>query len=142
MLETALFALLSQKESLQALLGTSPFRFFPDVPPENNAWPCARYQVISQMPTYLLSGQNVMETTRIQIDGLSGGASGAQYLAARQVVIAIRKIIEGFRGELPAAAGFPAVNVAWVEVVGARDLYTQDSRAFGYSMDFMFHRYP
>jgi len=50
-------------------------RVYPMVEPENPAYPCARYRVISNPSTYLVSGAPARYgNVRIQVDSLSGGA--------------------------------------------------------------------
>jgi hypothetical protein len=68
MLEAGLQQLVAANAAVQAILGTAPVRLFPLTPPEDVAYPCATYQVISDAPSYLLAGDTEIEVKRIQID--------------------------------------------------------------------------
>jgi hypothetical protein len=136
MLVAGIQNLVAASSAVQALIG-NPARFYPVVLPENPVYPCASYQVISDIPEYVLSGTKTIQQVRLQVDTWSGGPANATYLAAKNVQLAIRAALEGFRGQL-----LDGTNVAWIEVKHAADLYEQNARAYRTTMDYMIHFYP
>jgi hypothetical protein len=136
MIEQGIAQLVAANAAVQALIG-NPARFYPVLVPEDAAYPCASYQVISDTPVDLLDGTRTLQPLRMQIDTWSGGPVNASYGAAKNVQAAIRSLLEGFRGQLP-----EGTNVAYIHVAMARDLYEQDARCYRTSTDFVIYFYP
>lgn len=136
MLEVGIQNLVAADSGVQALIG-NPARFYPVALPEDPSYPCASYQVISDVPSYTLAGPGGIEVKRIQIDTWSGGTVSASYLAAKNVQAAIRAVLELFYGELP-----DGTRVAGIFVAHSMDLYEQDARVYRTTTDYMVHFYP
>jgi hypothetical protein len=136
MLEAGIQALVGANAAVQALIG-NPVRFYPVVLPEDPTYPCASYQVISETPQDLLSGELSIYPIRLQVDSWSGGTLNATYAAAKAVQAAIRAVMESFSGALP-----DGTRVAYIHVVNANDLFEQDARCYRTSTDFMIYIYP
>jgi Protein of unknown function (DUF3168) len=135
MLEVGIQNLVAANAGVQALLG-NPARFYPVVLPEDPAWPCASYQLISDVPDYLLRGVGI-EVKRLQVDSWSGGPTGASYLAVKNIDAAIRAVLDRFTGQLP-----DGTNVGAIFVANSRDEFEQDARAYRVTTDYMIHFYP
>lgn len=136
MLEVGIQNLVAADSGVQALIG-SPARLYPVALPEDPTYPCASYQVISDIPDYTLDKASNIEVKRIQIDAWSGGTVNASYLAAKNVQAAIRAVLELFYGALP-----DGTRVAGIFVANSTDLYEQDARAYRTTTDYMVHFYP
>lgn len=136
MLEAGIQNLIAADAGVQALIG-DPARLYPVALPEDPAFPCASYQVISDVPDYLLAGTSSIEVKRVQVDTWSGGTNNATYAAAKQVQAAIRTVLESFRGQLA-----DGTRVAGIFVANAVDLFEQDARAYRTTTDYMVHFYP
>jgi len=134
-IEQGIAEFVAASSAIQALIG-NPARFYPVLLPENVTYPCASYQVVSEVPNYLLSGESPMNQIRLQVDTWSGGASSATYAAAKAVQAAIRALLEGFSGPLP-----DGTNVAVILVSGSRDLYESDARCYRTTTDYMVQFY-
>lgn len=134
MVEAGIQQLLAANAGVQAVIGT---RIYPVLVPEDVTYPCASYQVISDVPLYLLAGSVALETKRIQIDTWSGGASNATYTAVKAAQAAIRAALESFRGPLP-----DGTIVAGIFVANAIDSFEQDARSYRTSTDYMVTFYP
>lgn len=119
---------------LQAIIGT---RFYPVVLPEDPAYPCAVYLVVSDVPEYDLQGKVAMRAMRLQIDTWSGGLETAKWSDAKAAQAAFRCLLEGFRGKLPSGD-----VVAGIFVATAQDLYEPDARAYRTITDYLIHFYP
>jgi hypothetical protein len=117
--------------AVQAIIGK---RFYPVVLPEDPQYPCASYQVISDVPEYTLDATPGMISTRIQIDTWSGGTANATFSDAKNAQLAIRTLLEYFRGQLP-----DGTWVSGILVANARDGYEQDARAYRCTTDFMIY---
>jgi hypothetical protein len=135
MLEVGIQNLVAANAGVQALLG-DPARFYPVLLPEDPDWPCASYQLISDVPDYLLRGVGI-EVRRLQVDSWSGGPVSASYLAVKNIDAAIRAVLEGFSGELP-----DETRVAGIFVINSHDGYEQDARAYRTTTDYRIHFYP
>ena len=135
MIEIGIAQLVAAASGVQAVIG-NPARFYPVLVPEDPTCPCASYQVISEVPNYLLNGSSDLNQIRLQIDTWSGGLQNASYLSAKQAQAAIRAVLESFTGTLP-----DGTRVAWIEVSSARDLYEQDARCYRTTTDYMIHFY-
>jgi hypothetical protein len=120
--------------AVQAIIGT---RFYPVTLPEDPLYPCASYQLISDVPDYLLKGQQGIEVKRIQVDTWSGGATNASYLDAKNAQGALRALLEGYVGLLS-----DGTRIAGVFVHDAVDLFEQDARAYRTRTDYLIHFYP
>lgn len=151
MLESGIAQLVIAGESaaaiaVRAIIGT---RFYPVVPPEDVTYPCCTFQVISDVPDYLLGGDQALEVMRIQIDSWSGGSSNANYSDAKSAQLAIRLLLAGQPGT-PTQAAIPCFSgplpdgtvVAAIFVANAEDGYEQDARAYRARTDYMVHFYP
>jgi hypothetical protein len=136
MIEVGIAQLIAANAAVQALIG-SPARLYPVLVPEDPTYPCASYQLISEVPRYLIDGSSAMNQIRFQIDTWSGGLQNASYLTAKAVQAAIRAVLEGFTGLLSDGS-----HVAWIEVVSARDLYEQNARCYRTSTDYMIYFNP
>jgi len=136
MLEVGIQNLIAANSAVQALIG-NPARLYPVELPENPAWPCATYQVISDVPDYTLTPGNNLEVKRVQVDTWSGGPDNASYLAVKNIQAAIRAVLELFRGELP-----DGTIVAGIFVANSADLFEQDARAYRTTTDYLVHYYP
>ena len=134
MLEAGIQQLLAANGGVQAVIGT---RIYPVLVPEDVTYPCASFQVISDVPEYLLDGTQGIGTTRIQVDTWSGGASNATYAAAKAAQVAIRAVLETFRGALP-----DGTQIAGIFVANALDTFEQDARAYRTTTDYMVMYYP
>lgn len=131
MLEQGFYQRVVADSGVQAVIG-NPARFYPVLLPESPTYPCASYQVISDVPDYTLDGGQGMNQKRIQVDTWSGGASSASYMDAKNAQAAIRAALETFRGQLP-----DGTWVAGILVANAKDEYEQDARAYRTTTDFM-----
>ena len=136
MLEAGIQQLVADNLAVKAIIG-NPARFYPVLLPDDPTYPCASYQVISDVSDYLLDGTISLSSIRIQVDTWSGGSSGANYADAKNTQAAIRSLLEGFSGLLP-----DGTRVAFIRVVDARDLFEQDARSYRTSTDFMVYYYP
>lgn len=137
MVEAGIAQRISANSGVQALLG-NPARVYPMVEPENPAYPCARYRVISNPSTYLVSGAPARYANiRIQVDSLSGGASGARYSDAKAAQAAIRTALDLFVGTLP-----DGTKVTGIFVKNETDGYGQDGRTYVCSTDFEVNYVP
>jgi hypothetical protein len=136
MLEAGIQALVAANAAVQAIIG-NPARFYPVVLPEDPTYPCASYQVISEVPVYRLNGNLSIYPVRLQVDTWSGGLENATYAAVKNMQAAIRAVLEGFKGTLS-----DGTKVAYIEVAGAADLFEQDARCYRTSTDFMIYVYP
>jgi hypothetical protein len=140
MLEAGIQELVVADAGVQALIGT---RFYPVILPENIGtpngppFPAASFQVINDVPDYILSGVSPLEVKRLQVDTWSGGPDQASYASVRNVQAAIRAVLEGYKGTLP-----DGTAVAGIFVANARDLFEQDPRAYRTTTDYMIHFYP
>lgn len=137
MLEEGIQQLVDANSAVQAILGNDPVRFYPTILPARPAYPCATYQVISDIPEYVLGGAAGIEIKRIQIDTWSGGTDGASYGDTKNAMAAIRAVLDGFSGPLP-----DGTRVAGIFVANGRDEFEQDARAYRCSMDILVHFYP
>jgi hypothetical protein len=146
MLEEGLQALVVANSAISALIGT---RFYPVIPPEDVTYPCATYQVISDVPDYELVGVPVaIVPVRIQIDSRSGGVSNASYGAARGVERAIRLLLAG-KAKTATSDGIPCFSgalpngtiVASIMLVNYHSGYNQDAREYVCSADYMVRYY-
>jgi len=129
MLVAGLQQLVVADAGVQAAIGT---RFYPVLIPENVTYPCATYQVISDVPDYLLDGTKGLATIRLQVDTWSGGPANATYAQAKAAQKAIRSVLELYRGVLP-----DGTRVAGVFVTNAMDGFEQDSRSYRTTTDYM-----
>jgi len=136
MLTDGIQALVAANAAVKALIG-NPARFYPVLVPEDPTYPCASYQVISEVPSYLLSGASPLNQIRLQVDTWSGGLQSASYASAKAVQAALRAVLEGYRGTLP-----DGTRVAAIFVDSARDLYEDDARSYRTTTDYMIHFYP
>ncbi len=134
MLESGLHDLVVGAAGVQAVIGD---RFYPVVLPEDVAYPCASYHVISDTPSYTLAGDSTLASMRIQVDTWSGGASNASYAAAKAAQAAIRAVLDLYRGQLS-----DGTRVAGIFVANALDLYEQDARCYRTSTDYIVNYYP
>jgi hypothetical protein len=133
MLESGIQQLVVANAAVAALIGT---RFYPVLVPEDAIYPCASYQVISDVPDYRMADAGI-EVKRLQVDTWSGGTSSATYSAARAVQAAIRAVLELYRGTLPSGT-----VVAGIFVANSQDEFEQDARSFRTTTDYMVHFYP
>jgi hypothetical protein len=142
MLESGIQALVIANAAVAALIGT---QFYPVTPPEDVTGTFATYQVISDVPPYLLSGFPAgVNPMRLQIDTWSGGTSTATYGAAKAAQAAIRKLLAGTPKTLT-SAGSPCFSgalpggtlVAGILVINAMDGFEQDSRSYRCTTDFL-----
>jgi len=131
LLEQGFYARVAANSGVQAIIG-NPARFYPVILPESPTYPCASYQVISDVPEYTLDLTAGVSQKRIQVDTWSGGPDAASYLDAKNAQAAIRAALEGFRGQLPDGTWVTGILVA-----NAKDEYEQDARAYRTSTDFL-----
>jgi hypothetical protein len=142
MLEVGIAQLVAANAGVQALIG-NPARLYPVVLPDNigtpngPAWPCATYQVISDVPEYVLPAGTAIEVKRIQVDTWSGGPDNASYAAAKAVQAAIRAVLDLYFGQLA-----DGTRVAGIFVAHSMELFEQDARAYRTTTDYMVHFYP
>lgn len=135
MLEVGIQNLVVADTGVQAILGT-PARLYPVVLPDDPTYPCATYQLISDVPAYTLSPGSNIEVKRLQIDTWSGGPNGGSYMDAKSAAAAIRAVLELFSGQLP-----DGTLVAAIFVENSTDIFEQDARAYRTTTDFMVHFY-
>lgn len=121
---------------VQSTIG-NPARFYPLLVPESAVYPCATYRVISDTPSYTLTGPSPLNLVRIQVDTWDGGTQNASYAQAKAAQAAIRAALELFAGQLP-----DGTWVAGIFVANAMDLYEQDARSYRTSTDFVVNYYP
>lgn len=136
MLEAGIQELIGANAGVQALIG-NPARLYPVVLPEDAVYPCATYQVISDVPVYVLPAGTAIEVKRIQVDTWSGGPDNATYAAAKAVQAAVRAVLELYYGQLA-----DGTRVAGIFVAHSMDLFEQDARAYRTTTDYMVHFYP
>lgn len=143
MIEAGIQQLVAASSAVQELIG-SPARFYPVLLPEDVTWPCASYQVISDVPEYTLQVPSALNqvraqlsSMRLQIDSWSGGPTNASYATARAIDSAIRGVLDGFIGQLP-----DGTNAGGILIVDSRALFEQDARAYRISTDYRVWYYP
>ena len=134
MLEAGIQQLVVADATVNSLIGT---RFYPVLVPENPTYPCATFQLISDVAGYSMSYEKGMEMKRIQVDSWSGGVEGASYLAAKNTDIAIRNVLELYRGTLP-----DGTIVGGIFVANSLDTYEQDARCYRTTTDYLVNYYP
>jgi hypothetical protein len=133
-LEAGIHQLVTADPGVQAVIGD---RFYPVVMIENTIYPCASYQVISDVPEYALDRSPGVEAIRLQVDTWSGGASNANYSDVKAAQAAIRKVLDLYSGLLP-----EGTRVAAIFVATASDTFEQDARCYRTTTDYMVHFYP
>ena len=129
MLEAGIAQLVMGNSGVQALINT---RFYPVLLPDDPVYPCASFQLISDVPDYLLNQSRATEVKRLQVDTWSGGASSASYLTSKNVQTAIRAALELFSGQLSEGTWVNSIQVA-NEVDG----YEQDARVYRTTTDYL-----
>lgn len=136
MLENDLQQMIAADSGVKAILG-NPARLYPVRLPEDPVYPCASYQVISEIPDYVLKGKSGLTVKRIQFDTWSGGETNALYADVKNAMAAIRAVIEAYAGTLPNGG-----IVAGIFVANSHDEFEQDARAYRCTMDVLVHYYP
>lgn len=92
MIEDGIVALLRADATLTGLIGN---RIYAVIVPEPTVYPCLSYQVVSASPEYTLDSKRC-GAKRIQFD-----AWGTSYSDCKNVLRALSKVLELFRGLLP-----------------------------------------
>ena len=136
MVELGIYQRVAADSGVRAIIG-NPARLYPVVLPESPTYPCATYQVISDVPAYVLVGAPPLKVMRIQVDTWSGGPENASYLDAKNAQVAIRAALDRFVGTLP-----DGTKVAGIFVANAHDEYGQDGRAYRTITDYIVNYYP
>lgn len=126
---------------VQAVLGSSPTRFYPAVAPENPTYPYGIFRVVSNTPLYDLKGGVRLNSIRIQVDTVDGGPDGASYADAKAAQAAIVNCLQP--NDNPYVGLFPdGTIVSGIFVSNAHDGYDQDARAYRTVTDFVLNYYP
>ena len=129
MLEVGIAQLVMGNSGVEAIIGT---RFYPVLLPDNPTYPCASYQLISDIPDYLLDCTQGMNCKRLQVDTWSGGTSAASYLDAKNAGAAIRAVLELWSGVLS-----DGTHVNSIQVANSVDGYEQDARVYRNTADYL-----
>jgi hypothetical protein len=145
-LESGIQQLVVADAGVQAVIAA---RLYPVLVPANVIYPCASFQIASDVPNYLLDGDQGLEQVRLQVDTWSGGLSNASYADVKAAQAAIRLVLAGraktatesfvpcFKGVLPGGT-----IVAGIFVVNAIDTYEQDARSYRTTTDYKVAFYP
>jgi hypothetical protein len=131
MLEAGLVSLLSADAGVTALVAA---RIFPIVLPENMdvncVGPCLTYQDITGSSTFT-TDKKQSATKRIQFDSFS-----KNYQSAKQVLMAVSKVLDGYVGTLP-----DGTRVIFANSSVETDNFENDGRVFRclseYEIDFV-----
>ncbi len=119
---------LLQDSTLGGLIGT---KIYPIVLPQDPIFPAITYQWISGDRLYSLSGPSGLSGPRIQFD-----CWAKTYAASEGLFEALRKRLDGYRGQMGSAPGHTVQGVFFANEV---DLYEAEIDVYRRSVDFMIH---
>jgi hypothetical protein len=117
-----LIAILSSDPTVTAAIAG---RIYPVILPETPTYPALTYRILSNVPTYDLTGAVIGERTRIEFTAWS-----TVYGDCQNVHDAIRSVLDGFNGATT-GGGFVVVRDG-----GAVDDFDVDRRAYTSSVDY------
>jgi hypothetical protein len=124
-LEEGIYAHLTGQAAFSELAGD---RLYPQTLPQNPTYPAVRYLVASARLPMAHDGPGDLKSDRIQFD-----CYGASKQQVKQLVNAVRRILNGFRGTMGGVA------VHGVFFLNEVDLYGDQSEVYRTSVDFKFN---
>jgi hypothetical protein len=103
-IEEAFTAYLKAQSSLTALIST---RLFPIKMPQDTAFPCATYQIISKERTHAFQQDAALTNANIQVS-----AWGKSYASVKSVAKQVRAVLQNYSGLI---GGSVTVNAVLIE---------------------------
>ena len=98
-------------------------RVYPIIIPQNAVFPCARYNRVSVLRDYTLSGPDCLPAVRFQVD-----VFGSSFSAVREAWDEIRKGLDGFDG---------VGDIQYVTLDNETDDYEDDTKLYRVIGDFV-----
>jgi len=138
-IDYAVIALLKASPAVASMCGgaTTPSpRVYASHLPQRVTFPAIVVDVISDIPTYMMSGEAGVADSRVQVDCHALTRPGVDgYDEARSLAAIVRSVLSGFRGDVATADGGGTVQSAMLD--NQRPLWNDATQTHVISQDWM-----